>query len=103
MTKRLFLFAGYDRDGIIDDAMIMYVRALSKMGDVIVCMDSKCKNSETAKLKPFVLHAMALRHGEYDFGSYKRAYTFARDKKITSPAFVAGEFLFDIIAAADYD
>ena len=31
--NRLFLFAGYDKDGIIDDSLILYVRALSKFGD----------------------------------------------------------------------
>ena len=76
MVKRLFLFAGYDANGIIDDSLILYVRALSKLGDVVLCMDSTCK---TIKLKPLVLHADCARHGEYDFGSYKRAYIWARD------------------------
>ena len=81
-NKRLFLFAGYDANGIIDDALLLYVRALSKIGDVVLCMDSNAKKSEIAKLKPYVLHSMAERHGEYDFGSYKRAYIYARDTKI---------------------
>lgn len=82
MTKRLFLFAGYDTDGIIDDALIHYVQALSKNGDIILCMDSDCKKSEIAKIKPFVLHVITIRHGEYDFGSYKRCFIWARDKKL---------------------
>ena len=76
MVKRLFLFAGFDANGIIDDSLILYVRALSKLGDVVLCMDSNCK---TTKLKPLVLHADGVRHGEYDFGSYKRAYIWTRD------------------------
>ena len=82
MTKRLFIFAGYDANGVIDDALIHYVRTLSRHGDVVLCMDSYCKKSELDKIRPFVLHAIAIRHGEYDFGSYKRAYAWARDKKI---------------------
>ncbi|MBR1380594.1 MAG: hypothetical protein IJ560_03320 [Alphaproteobacteria bacterium] len=77
--KRLFLFAGYDTDGRIDASIMYYVRALSEQGDVVLCMDSDCKISELNKLKPYVLHAMAHRHGEYDFGSYKRAYIWAHD------------------------
>jgi len=77
-TKRLFLFAGYDKNGIIDDSLILYVRTLSKLGDVVLCMDSTCKKSETNKLKHYVLHAIAKRHGEYDFGSYKRAYLWSQ-------------------------
>lgn len=77
--KRLFLFAGYDASGIIDDALVYYVRKLAALGDVVLCMDSDCNASELAKIKPFVVHAMARRHGEYDFGSYKRAYIWACD------------------------
>lgn len=79
MTKRLFLFAGYDADGIIDDSLIHYVRALAKLGDVVLCMDSNCNKPQVQKLKPFVLHAIAKRHEEYDFGSYKRAYIWAHN------------------------
>ena len=79
MVKRLFLFAGYDAGGIIDDSLVFYVRALSRLGDIVLCMDSDCDKTQTAKLKPYVLHLSAKRHGEYDFGSYKRAYLWARD------------------------
>lgn len=81
-AKRLFLFAGYDAKGLVDDALVYYVRALSKLGDVIVCMDSDCDDAELQKLSPYVLHAAARRHGEYDFGSYKRAYMYAREARI---------------------
>ena len=80
--KRLFLFAGYDRDGIIDDALIYYVSNLSNFGDVLLYMDSDCKKSEIDKIKKYTIHTIAERHGEYDFGSYKRAFQYARDKKI---------------------
>lgn len=82
MTKRLFLFAGYNKNGIIDDSLVFYVRALSKFGDVVLCMDSTCSKSELQKLKPFVLNATATRHGEYDFGSYKRCFVWVRDAQI---------------------
>ena len=79
---RLFLFAGYDKDNIVADSLVYYVKTLSKYGDVIVCMDNDLPQTEIQKLKPFTIHTIAQRHGEYDFGSYKRAYQYARDKKI---------------------
>ena len=82
MNKRLFLFAGFNAQHIIDDALVYYVRALSKCGDVVLCMDSDCSDAELQKLAPYVLHATAQRHGEYDFGSYKRAYMYATDTGI---------------------
>lgn len=80
--KRLFLVAGYDKAGIIDDAYIHQISALSKFGDVISVMDSDCSDAELSKIKPFVLFASGARHGEYDFGSYKRAYLYAAEKDI---------------------
>ena len=82
MPNRLFLFAGYDKDATIDDALIYYVSTLSEYGDVIVCMDNDLKKSEIDKLKPYTITTIANRHGEYDFGSYKRAYTYAYDKNL---------------------
>lgn len=81
-NKRLFLFAGYDPNNIVNDAIIYYVSALAEFGDVIVCMDSDCEKSETNKLKPYSIHQIMGRHGEYDFGSYKRAYQYARDNNL---------------------
>ena len=79
---RLFLFAGYDKDSIVDDAMVYYISCLSKYGDVIVCMDNDLKKTEIQKLKPYTIHTIAQKHGEYDFGSYKRGYDYARNKDI---------------------
>ena len=70
-TKRLFLFAAYHPKNIVDDALVYYVKSLSKFGDVVLCMDSDCPTSEMNKLKKYTLHTIATRHGEYDFGSYK--------------------------------
>ena len=80
--KRLFLVAGYDKDGIIDDALIYYVSKLSEFGDVILCMDCDCKKSETDKIKKYTIHTITKHHGEYDFGSYKHAFQYARNKGI---------------------
>ena len=82
MPDRLFLFAGFDKDCIIDDALIYYVKQLSKYGDVILCMDCDCKKSEIEKIKRYTIHTIAKRHGEYDFGSYKRCFQYAHDKDI---------------------
>ena len=38
--KRLFLFAGYDRDGIVDDSLLWYLKSLSGLGDIVFVMDN---------------------------------------------------------------
>lgn len=82
--KRLFLFAGYDCDGIVDDSLLWYLKALSGLGDIVFVMDNDATDVEIEKVRqiPNVLYANAVRHGEYDFGSYKRAYIWARDNKL---------------------
>jgi len=77
--RRLFLVAAYDRDGHVDASLVYYVRALARFGDVIVHMDNDCADKSIKKLTPYTIHAAAKRHGEYDFGSYKRAYIWARE------------------------
>lgn len=83
-SKRLFLFAAYDKDCLIDDTLLYYLEALSKLGDIIFTMDNDTPAKEMAKLDriPNILHASAQRHGEYDFGSYKRGYIWANDNQI---------------------
>lgn len=78
--KRLFLFAGYDKNGTLNDALVYYLSQLNKFGDIVLVMDSDCDKSELARVKPYCLYAAAVRHGEYDFGSYKRAFIWATEK-----------------------
>lgn len=79
MKKRLFLFAGFDpKGGLVDDSLLVYVRALSKLGDVAFFMDNDTPKSQLEKLNPYTVFAGAQKHGEYNFGSYKRAYLWAR-------------------------
>lgn len=78
--RRLFLFAGFDKDNIVDDTVVYYVRALSELGDVVFIADNDLPKSEIEKISeiPNVLYADAVRHCEYDFGSYKRGYLWAK-------------------------
>lgn len=79
--KRLFLFAGYDKDNIVDDTVIYYLNALSRLGDVVFFADTDLPANELQKISQIknVLYAGATRHREYDFGSYKRAYLWATE------------------------
>ena len=77
--KRLFLFAGYNKSCAVDAALAYYIKKLSKFGDIVLSMDCECSTSELKKIKSITKHAIATRHNEYDFGSYKRAYIWAKD------------------------
>ena len=72
-NKRLFLFAGYDKDGIVDKTLMHYLHSLSALGDIIFVMDCDASDTELAKLSeiPNIIHISAARHNEYDFGSFE--------------------------------
>ena len=75
--KRLFLFAFYDPQGVVGEAALRYLEALRPLGDVILATDCDLLPGEEDKFAPFTRSFQAARHGEYDFGSYKRAYLAA--------------------------
>jgi len=70
--KRVCLFAAYDVDGLVDETVIILIKELSKYCDVYFLSDSNVPKDELKKLKPYTKGAWGYRHGEYDFGSYKR-------------------------------
>jgi len=68
--KRICLFAGYDPDGVIDDYVVAYLKALSRHADIYYMADCVMTPAELSKLKGIAKGAWAGRHGAYDFGSY---------------------------------
>ncbi len=73
--KRIAFFAHYDRDGVIDDHVIYYLRGLQKVSSRIL-FASNCKLAlgEAAKLDGIAELVHDGRHDEYDFGSWKRCF-----------------------------
>ena len=44
-VKRLAIFAGYDKDNIIDDYVVYYIKELKKIADIIYVYQRIKKNS----------------------------------------------------------
>ena len=80
--KRLAIFAGYDKDNIVDDYVVYYIKELKKVADIIYVSDCDMLGTELEKISPYCIHIINGRHGEYDFGSYKRGYLYAYNKNI---------------------
>ena len=71
--KRIALFAHYDRDGIVDDYVIYYLRRLARVADrILFVSDWELRAGEAAELEGLAELVFAGRHGECDFGSWKR-------------------------------
>lgn len=79
--RRAVVFAHYDKDSIIDDYVIYYLKELKKISDTIVFV-SCCNlaDKEIEKLNGIASHVITQIHDEYDFGSYKRGFLYLQDK-----------------------
>lgn len=76
---RVAIFAGYSSKNKIEKYVIHYLKELKKVCDFIVYVcDNPLSKLEKSKLEGLADHVIAERHGEYDFGSYKRGYQYLR-------------------------
>jgi len=77
--KRLFLFAAFFSEGLVGENLIHYVGNLARCGDVILFADSDNAYTSIRRLTSLTLHTEYVNHGEYDFGSYKRCWQWAKE------------------------
>jgi len=76
--KRICVFAHWDKDNTIDDYVVYYLNALKEICEKIIFVsDCDLSTEETDKIKNIAYSIIAKKHGEYDFGSYKRGFLFA--------------------------
>ena len=78
--RRTVVFAAYFDKGVVPETTLLYLRGLKQVADNIVFIaDCPVFPQEREKLEGIVAYAKCARHGEYDFGSYKRGYAVASD------------------------
>ena len=80
-NKNTAIFAAYSTDGSVSDYVIDYLKALKEVApNIIYITDNPIQRSALKKLQPYIKHIEAKRHGEYDWGSYKRGYQWLKQK-----------------------
>ena len=74
-TGRVAVFAAFSQDGTIPETTLYYLNGLREVVDNIVFVaDNPLLPGEEGKIKDLVCMCNCERHGEYDFGSYKRGW-----------------------------
>lgn len=68
--NRICLFAGYDKECLIRDTTLTYIRELSRHSDVYYLSDNPLLPSEKEKILPYVKGVWGEKHSNYDFGSW---------------------------------
>lgn len=78
--KRLAIFAFYNGKGLINDYVVTYLEYLKEVSDIIIFVaDNEPNVKELSKIYPLVSHIESYHHGEYDFGSYKIGFKYAKE------------------------
>lgn len=81
--RRIAIFAGFNVNGKISKDVVFYLKKLREICDGIVYVsDSPILYDEINKIRPLVISICCHRHGEYDFGSYKRGYQFCKEHNL---------------------
>lgn len=79
-NKNTTIFAAYSADGTVSDYVISYLKGLKEVSpNIIYVTDNPLPRKEKYKISPYVNTIIAGRHGEYDWGSYKRGYMWLNE------------------------
>lgn len=86
-SKSTTIFAAYSESGFISDYVVSYLKSLKEITpNIIYITDNPISKKEIRKISPYVNHIIAQKHGEYDWGSFKRGYQLLKSKNyFTSP------------------
>ena len=80
MRRRVAVFASYSADGVLPPQVQPYLEGLRPLVErIVVVCDNDLAPDQRACLLGLADHVITGRHGEYDFGSYKRGEAWARD------------------------
>ena len=78
MTKRMVIFAGYNRKSQIEDYVLYYIKGLREIADTLIYVaDNEASDIYKSQLEGIADNIILERHGEYDFGSWKRGLRLA--------------------------
>jgi rhamnosyltransferase len=78
-VNRLFIFAHFDRDHIVDPYVVRYVSALSRFGNVSFVSTSRLSPAEIAKIRPFTVRVVCRADIGRDFMSWQLGLKLLED------------------------
>lgn len=85
--NRIAVFASYSSGGYLPPQTFPYLAGLKSLSKAIVVVcDNDLAPEEYDKLASFADHVIIGRHGENDFGSYKRGLSLARENGLLDDA-----------------
>lgn len=81
--NRIAIFASFSKDNRIHDYVTYYLRELKKVCEnIIFVADCDIEAEEQEKIKDYVVCSICKKHGEYDFGSYRKGFEWAEQHNL---------------------
>lgn len=91
------VFAAYSADGSVPDYVVDYVKKLKEITpNIIYVTDNPIQRDAAKKLTPYITHLTAYKHGEYDFGSYKRGFSTLKKYGSFNKLILANDSMFPL-------
>lgn len=77
MIKKICFFAHFDKDSLVDDYVLYYIKSLKEVCDEIIFVSvSNVSEKEQEKLNPYIAKFINKENKGYDFGSWKAGMEF---------------------------
>lgn len=80
--KRLTIFTHHDKDNIIDNYIIYWIKYMSKLSDVIFVSNNNLDEKEVNKIKNYTIKNIIGEHGGFGEKSIKLGFCYAYDNNI---------------------
>lgn len=78
--NRVAIYAHYDRNNVVDDYVIYAIEQLKQICKNIIFVS--CCDLKQEELDKLDCHKVVEYHKEYDFGSYKQGFVYAKNHKL---------------------
>lgn len=79
-NQNTVIFAAFSADGTVSDYVVSYLKSLKEITpNIIYITDNSIRRKDIDKISPYITRLQAKRHGEYDWGSYKRGYNWLKE------------------------
>lgn len=82
--KRLTIFCHHDKDNIIDDYVVYWIKYMSKLSDIIFVSNNNLENTELEKINDLVIKSIAFSNNGIGVKSILIGYEWAYNNNILS-------------------
>jgi lipopolysaccharide biosynthesis protein len=93
-VRRLFIFAHFDLDDLIDPYVIQYLSSLADFGSVMFVSTSQLSSAQIAKVRPYTIKALWRPNVGYDFMSWQLGLKLIKDPELYDETIICNDSVY---------